>query len=34
VAAENGTAIEGIDFVTVDDLGRLSSVTGFFGALD
>jgi hypothetical protein len=34
VEAENNTAIEGIDFVTVDDLGRLSSVTGFFGVLD
>ena len=34
VPDEDTAAVEGVDFVTVDELGRLSSVTGFFGVLD
>ncbi|WP_223427752.1 nuclear transport factor 2 family protein [Tateyamaria pelophila] len=31
--ADGSTAIEGIDFATLADDGRLSSITGFFGPI-
>jgi hypothetical protein len=34
IVDQGATVIEGVDFVVLDDDGKIASVTGFFGPLD